>query len=176
MLAVGVQGPAGVLALIGRLHRGEGEHAPPDHRPGTHPVGRPAWNKHQVESQQRLRWDQDQDVLPVHSMAGVGLPVAEQRNSTRWPCWTFSTDGVTTATGWAPSPAAERNTPVKHPGLTSDLWAQKGGLAMKEWGCETGPARLVESPSDDNMCVCVCLEGGGCQAVPGKGRAWTVLV
>lgn len=51
-------------------------------------------------------------------MAGVGFPVAVQRNSARWPCWTFSTDGATAATGWAPSPAAGRNTPVKHSGLS----------------------------------------------------------
>lgn len=53
-------------------------------------------------------------VLPLHSRAGVGLPVAVQRNSARWPCWTFSTGGVMEATGWAPSPAVEPNTTVKH--------------------------------------------------------------
>lgn len=46
-------------------------------------------------------------------MAGVGFPVAVQRNSARWPCWMFSTEGVTVATGWAPSPAAEGDTSVK---------------------------------------------------------------
>lgn len=47
-------------------------------------------------------------------MAGVGFPVTVQRNSARWPCWTFSTEGVMLATGWAASPATEVDTPVKH--------------------------------------------------------------
>lgn len=46
-------------------------------------------------------------------MAGVGFPVAVQRNSARWPYWTFSTEGVTVATGWAPSAAAEGDTSVR---------------------------------------------------------------
>lgn len=46
-------------------------------------------------------------------MAGVGFPVTVQRNSARWPCWTFSTEGVMVATGWAPSAAIEGDTSVK---------------------------------------------------------------
>lgn len=46
-------------------------------------------------------------------MAGVGFPVTVQRNSALWPCWTFSTEGVTVATGWAPSAATEGDTSVK---------------------------------------------------------------
>lgn len=53
-------------------------------------------------------------VVPIHSMAGVGFPDTVQRNSARWPCWTFSTEGLMVATGWAPSAATDGDTPVKH--------------------------------------------------------------
>lgn len=128
VLAVRVQGLAGVLSLVGGVHRGEGEHATSYHGSGTHPVRRPACNKSHVGTFVFPKADaqMSQRVLPVHSTAGVGFPVAVQRNSARWPCWTFSTAGVAAATGWAPSPAVEPNASVKHSARPCDRGGWRG--------------------------------------------------
>lgn len=43
--------------------------------------------------------------LPVHWIEGAGLPVAVQRNSARWPCWTVRTAGWIVTVGLVTSPA-----------------------------------------------------------------------
>lgn len=88
-------------------------------------------------------------------MAAVGFPVTVQRNSARWPCWTFSTEGVTVATGWASSEATEGETSVRHGTswrgkLHRGVWRNKAGSCGRLCWCCRGEVRKphVESTSE----------------------------
>lgn len=125
VLPMSVQGFAGVISLISWVHCREGQYAASYHGSGTHSV---PWTSckggifvYQLVNFTQLcsaleiiQQDTETPVIPIHSMAGVGFPVTVQRNSARWPCWTFSTDGAMVATGWAPSAATGGDTSVKH--------------------------------------------------------------
>lgn len=135
-----VQSLAGVFSLISGVHSCEGQYTTSYHSSGTHSVPWTSCNNHsytlslrdagwtfahagadqsqmnEVSSSTRQYQTQSKVefklVVPIHSMAGVGFPVTVQRNSARWPCWTFSTEGVTVARGWIASAATEGDTAV----------------------------------------------------------------
>lgn len=108
-------------------------------------------------------------------MAGVGFPVTVQRNSALWPCWTFSTEGVMVATGWAPSAATEGDTLVKHwlenwdfPEVHGEIKREVVERNMKPWqenscawtlyrlscgdACEYN--ELIRLRESDDLCTC----------------------